>query len=453
MNSIFNSHGYSNNQNLYVHPLIPTNDLDLGFQTNHNFEDIEFNTLSTIYKITSDKTINELNIVKEYEGKLRNKLYCGFTKIKFINGEIYEGYLKKGKLNGKGIITKNDKKIYEGNFKNNLYDGKGIIYNEDEEYSVNHYRGQFKNGDATGFGKITFYNGDTYYGNIIKNRIDGYGEYDHIDGYCYKGFFKNGRKNGKGFINFNDYNCYESRMLQVSSDDWNDGYLNNNGTIIWNSGIIYIGQIVTKFKISINNNKLFFCLHGQGKLYYGSKIIYNGDYHDNAKEGYGISYYDNGKISYEGDFSHDCRDGHGTSYSMDNSSVIYTGKWKDGNFHGEGTLFYSNGSASHGNFEFGKKNGKFGNTDKYLKTCSRYYYKGNRISVKFSELNDNDEKFCSICHKDYKKSDLIVKLPNCNHFYHGECILKWLNQNNSCPLCRETNILEQFENPTKRRRI
>ena len=29
----------------------------------------------------------------------------------------------------------------------------------------------------------------------------------------------------------------------------------------------------------------------------------------------------------------------------------------------------------------------------------------------------------------------------------------YLKTNNSCPMCRESNILQQLENPTKRRRI
>ena len=452
MNLIFTAYGISNNPSSSINPLITTDDLDLGFNIDHNFEDIEFRTLSTIYQMTSEKTINQLNIVKEHEGRLRNQLYCGFSKIEFISGEIYEGLIKNGKLNGKGIITRNNKKIYEGNFKNNLYNGKGILYNDDESYSINYYKGIFKNGDATGIGEIKFYNGDTYYGNIIENTIDGYGEYVHIEGYTYKGFFKNGRRNGKGTIKFNDYNFYGAIMLEVSSDYWNNGYLNNEGKIIWSSGITYIGDIVSKFEISRNSSKSFFCLHGQGKLYNESKIIYDGSYNNNSKHGYGITY-QNEKVTYEGDFYYDYRDGYGSSYCVDNQLVIYCGEWKYGLYHGEGTIFHSSGLTYHGNFELGEKNGKFGITDKCLKPDTIYFYKGNKISVKFSELNNSDEKLCSICYKDYKNNDLIIKLPNCNHFYHAECILKWLKTNNSCPMCRESNILQQLENPTKRRRI
>lgn len=40
---------------------------------------------------------------------------------------------------------------------------------------------------------------------------------------------------------------------------------------------------------------------------------------------------------------------------------------------------------------------------------------------------------CSIClHKNTNPFQL-----NCKHSFHKECIEKWLNINNSCPICRE----------------
>lgn len=44
---------------------------------------------------------------------------------------------------------------------------------------------------------------------------------------------------------------------------------------------------------------------------------------------------------------------------------------------------------------------------------------------------------CIICLKDIKKDDPIIIL-NCpgNHFFHGECIKKWLLVKTTCPICR-----------------
>lgn len=45
---------------------------------------------------------------------------------------------------------------------------------------------------------------------------------------------------------------------------------------------------------------------------------------------------------------------------------------------------------------------------------------------------------CSICCVEYLNEDDICILP-CNylHYYHKECIFKWLKRNNDCPLCRK----------------
>lgn len=43
---------------------------------------------------------------------------------------------------------------------------------------------------------------------------------------------------------------------------------------------------------------------------------------------------------------------------------------------------------------------------------------------------------CPIClHKNEKPFSL-----DCNHSFHEECIQKWLNINNSCPICRKPDI-------------
>lgn len=48
-------------------------------------------------------------------------------------------------------------------------------------------------------------------------------------------------------------------------------------------------------------------------------------------------------------------------------------------------------------------------------------------------LNDN----CSIC---YNKIEKPVLEPNCQNLFCGECLLTWVKDNNTCPLCRHTII-------------
>ena len=67
-------------------------------------------------------------------------------------------------------------------------------------------------------------------------------------------------------------------------------------------------------------------------------------------------------------------------------------------------------------------------------------YKINKIPIIKIRSNDNlllDE--CSICLERYNKNDKIICL-DCNHMFHKNCLLLWLDKNNSCPQCRETII-------------
>ena len=60
---------------------------------------------------------------------------------------------------------------------------------------------------------------------------------------------------------------------------------------------------------------------------------------------------------------------------------------------------------------------------------------------KFNEItsNQNDQQ-CSICLCNYKDNDIKVKLPcPCEHVFHKNCIYKWLENSEICPLCK-TNV-------------
>lgn len=64
--------------------------------------------------------------------------------------------------------------------------------------------------------------------------------------------------------------------------------------------------------------------------------------------------------------------------------------------------------------------------------------------IKFKELE------CAICKDDYKVGDVVSKLP-CGHYHHIDCIVLWLNKQNTCPVCRfelktDDTIYEQSRN-------
>ncbi len=56
---------------------------------------------------------------------------------------------------------------------------------------------------------------------------------------------------------------------------------------------------------------------------------------------------------------------------------------------------------------------------------------------------DINEEECVICF-DNLDEQYKVKMINCNHIFHKECINKWLNVKRTCPCCR-TSIYENIE--------
>ena len=45
------------------------------------------------------------------------------------------------------------------------------------------------------------------------------------------------------------------------------------------------------------------------------------------------------------------------------------------------------------------------------------------------------ENTCSVCKEDFVIGNKMMDLP-CKHYFHEECLMPWLNQHDSCPICR-----------------
>lgn len=44
---------------------------------------------------------------------------------------------------------------------------------------------------------------------------------------------------------------------------------------------------------------------------------------------------------------------------------------------------------------------------------------------------------CSICLEDYQERDTVRYLSQCGHYFHAQCVDKWLHKNTTCPVCRD----------------
>ncbi|OAY67296.1 E3 ubiquitin-protein ligase RING1-like [Ananas comosus] len=45
-----------------------------------------------------------------------------------------------------------------------------------------------------------------------------------------------------------------------------------------------------------------------------------------------------------------------------------------------------------------------------------------------------EDEMCAICLAELHAGSEVARLP-CSHYFHGECVLRWLRINRSCPLC------------------
>ena len=53
-----------------------------------------------------------------------------------------------------------------------------------------------------------------------------------------------------------------------------------------------------------------------------------------------------------------------------------------------------------------------------------------------TEQQADDHGNCAICLEDYKEDNIIEKTP-CNHIFHSDCLIYWIDKDNvTCPLCR-----------------
>ncbi|KAM7523300.1 hypothetical protein LguiA_013202 [Lonicera macranthoides] len=60
-------------------------------------------------------------------------------------------------------------------------------------------------------------------------------------------------------------------------------------------------------------------------------------------------------------------------------------------------------------------------------------------------------KGCVICLDSFAVNGKAIRLP-CQHVYHRDCIVEWLNQRNVCPLCMRKLPEEKKPEPSSKRR-
>ena len=449
------------------------NNLEFFETSAYNYESIEkvFNRLGEIYLeklkeeeekknndiqtndiLNSNISLGEYKKIKykngdEYEGYLNNNIKEGRGKlkikngveykglwsndnfikgnIKYKNGEIYDGDCIDYKRDGEGKMIYNNGNVYNGDWKNDKINGKGTMkyYNNDE------YNGNWINDKKEGDGEMIYNNGDKYNGNWINDKRNGIGNLTYKNGNIYIGNWSNDIKKGKGQLEFKE-GYYEG--------EWENDELNGNGKIYYKSGKIFEGFFINGKREGngkiINENICYLNLkfendisNEEGEFIFNNGRVINGFYDNIYNLTKGILKFPNGDI-YEGEFD---KNGNmkGKGIMKYNNGVIYNGEWDNDNKNGEGLLYINEEDYQIINNNF--------IIDKIfsLKLKSYYIYKGTFIN-NFKEgngklfLNNNDNFFENNTFfigefKDNKK------LNGCLYFNNGSnFICNWKDDNN-----------------------
>lgn len=89
-------------------------------------------------------------------------------------------------------------------------------------------------------------------------------------------------------------------------------------------------------------------------------------------------------------------------------------------------------NAMKNTIEMYKKQERFDLVEKYKDKVSRISNQIKELEKRFDMLLGGDCPICCI-----KISDPIIE-PKCQNIFCGSCLLKWLNQHTSCPMCRQS---------------
>ena len=77
-------------------------------------------------------------------------------------------------------------------------------------------------------------------------------------------------------------------------------------------------------------------------------------------------------------------------------------------------------------------NGKYGNPPASQSAVDKLT-KCNITEKKLEEFGF--ENTCSVCKEEFVLSEEFLLMP-CNHHFHKDCLIPWLKERNSCPVCR-----------------
>ena len=144
-----------------------------------------------------------------YEGEIILTTRSGKGKLVLTTGELYDGDWRDNKRNGYGKNTWPDGETYEGDWKDNKRNGKG----RNQWSSGEVYEGEYKSNNREGFGVIRCANGDMYVGEWKNDSRHGQGKFTCQNGDSYDGGWRHAQKHGHGKYTWGNGAVYEGEWV------------------------------------------------------------------------------------------------------------------------------------------------------------------------------------------------------------------------------------------------
>ena len=350
---------------------------------NVTIEDKEKNEENnSIYEDNKDSFLNMENNKNDENEKIFDKVQCSYIeeKIDKSSEDIQDININKNNVDEDLFNMMNSKDKENGGENEIEFEGEKCIFNGVLDDKIN----------ICGKGKINLKDGRTYEGTFVDGKLEGEGTYINNKGDIYIGGFIGGKLNGNGKIiqkreNINKSNggneqeninnkdnnddnnlVYEGEIKDfkreghgvekcpeyVYEGNFHDDMKNGQGSII------YLKQ-GRKYKGEFKNNEIT----GKGFLIYENNQTYNGELLNGKKEGKGKYTWPDGS-EFIGEYKNDVKEGDGT-FKMPNG-VIFKGKFVKGKPDGKGIFMYNN-KITNGVYKKGKLIGDMNDIYKKLK--------------------------------------------------------------------------------------
>ncbi|MCR5518855.1 MAG: hypothetical protein K6F21_00855 [Bacteroidales bacterium] len=165
-----------------------------------------------------------------YDGEWKNKAPNGMGVMIYANGEIYSGYWVNGIKNGMGTMVFLNKDEYLGDWKDDKFHGEGKMTYANKDF----YQGAWEVGKKHGEGTMTYADGSVYTGSWVEDLYDGKGSYTAVNKDEYVGDWKAGKQCGEGEMKYADGASY--------SGFWLDGQYSGMGKKSFVNGDVYDGM-------------------------------------------------------------------------------------------------------------------------------------------------------------------------------------------------------------------